>query len=65
IEMLTWAQLGRHDKPVVIVDINGFWRHLQALLDHMRDEEFLHSLAQLRPVFVDSAEAVLPALAAS
>ena len=61
-KMLTWAQLGRHDKPVVIVDINGFWRHLQSLLDHMKDEGFLHSLEQFKPVFVERADAILPAL---
>lgn len=64
IEMLTWAQLGRHDKMVVIADIDGFWQHLRALLGHMNEEGFLHSLSQLRPVFVESADLILPVLLA-
>ncbi len=62
IEILTWAQLGRHAKPIVIVDINGFWAHLRALLDHMNAAGFLHSMQILKPVFVERAEDVLPAL---
>ncbi len=62
VEVLTWAQLGRHEKPVVIADINGFWQHLQALLDHMTEQAFLHSLSQFRPIFVTRAEDILPAL---
>lgn len=64
IEILTWAQLGRHAKPVIIVDIDGFWQHLRSLLDHMSAEGFLHSQEMLKPVFVDRAEDVLPALMA-
>ena len=33
VEQLTWVQLQRHDKPVLIADIAGFWRPLLALLD--------------------------------
>ena len=41
IEQMTWAQLGRHFKPIVIADIAGFWRPLLTLLDHMEAEAFL------------------------
>ena len=30
---MTWAQLGRHKKPILIANINGFWDPLLALLD--------------------------------
>ena len=43
VEMLTWAQLGRHKKPVLLANINGFWDPLMILLDHMREEEFIRS----------------------
>jgi hypothetical protein len=33
---MTWAQLGRHKKPILIANINGFWDPLLALVDHMR-----------------------------
>ena len=35
VEQLTWAQLGRHNKPILIANIEGFWDPLCALLDHM------------------------------
>ncbi|MCC6984315.1 MAG: TIGR00730 family Rossman fold protein [Bauldia sp.] len=42
VEMMTWAQLGRHAKPVLLVNINGFWEPLVQLLGHMDAEGFLH-----------------------
>ncbi len=43
VEMLTWAQLGRHKKPVLLANINEFWDPLMTLLDHMRDEQFIRN----------------------
>ncbi len=36
VEQMTWAQLGRHKKPILIVNTNGFWQPLLALIAHMR-----------------------------
>ena len=36
VEQLTWQQLGRHAKPVLLANIDGFWEPLLALLAHMR-----------------------------
>ena len=36
VEQMTWAQLGRHKKPILIVNVDGFWDPLCALLDHMQ-----------------------------
>ncbi len=36
VEQLTWQQLGRHSKPVLLANIDGFWEPLLALLAHMR-----------------------------
>jgi len=36
VEQMTWAQLGRHKKPILIANIAGFWEPLLALIDHMR-----------------------------
>jgi uncharacterized protein (TIGR00730 family) len=36
VEQMTWAQLGRHKKPILIANINGFWDPLLSLLVHMR-----------------------------
>ena len=34
-EMLTWRKLGLHDKPIILVDIAGYWRPLLSLIDHV------------------------------
>jgi uncharacterized protein (TIGR00730 family) len=40
-EILTWAQLGIHRKPVGLLDVSGFWQPLRAMLDHMVTEGFI------------------------
>jgi len=39
-EALTWRQLGLHDKPVFVLNTNGYWDPLLALLDHIIDQGF-------------------------
>jgi uncharacterized protein (TIGR00730 family) len=34
-EMLTWAQLGLHTKPIGILNVNGFFDSLMQMLKHM------------------------------
>ncbi|QUS57483.1 TIGR00730 family Rossman fold protein [Pseudovibrio brasiliensis] len=41
VEMLTWAQLGRHDKPMLLLNLDQFWTPLVELLDHMRGLGFI------------------------
>ena len=68
VEQLTWAQLGRHKKPIVLANIEGFWNPLLGLLDHMRGETFIRPGLDVRFGVVDRAEDVLGevlALAAS
>lgn len=43
VEQLTWSQLGQHDKPVIIANINGFWDPLLTLFEHMRSFGFIRS----------------------
>jgi uncharacterized protein (TIGR00730 family) len=64
IEVMTWAQLGRHRKPIVFANIAGFWDPMLMLLDHMRAEGFVHTARLVQPVVVDTAEAVVPAVLA-
>jgi len=42
-EIITWKQLGLHDKPVVIVDAGGYWRPMIDMLDHMIRAGFARS----------------------
>ncbi|SDQ93955.1 TIGR00730 family Rossman fold protein [Pseudovibrio sp. Tun.PSC04-5.I4] len=41
VEMLTWAQLGRHDKPMLLLNLDQFWTPLVELLNHMRGLGFI------------------------
>ena len=41
-EVITWRQLGLHDKPIFLLNGNGFWDPLLSLVCHLRDEGFLH-----------------------
>ena len=65
VEVMTWAQLGRHEKPIVIADVEGFWAPLLSLLDHMRDEGFIHTNHRVRPQVMTDVEAIVPMLLAT
>jgi uncharacterized protein (TIGR00730 family) len=39
-EVLTWAQIGLHKKPIWLIDIEGYWQPLLALLDHVIAQGF-------------------------
>jgi len=41
-EILTWAQLGLHTKPCGLLNINHYYDHLLAFLDHSVQEMFVH-----------------------
>ena len=41
-EIFTWAQLGLHQKPCGLLNINHYYDPLLALFDHMTKEQFLH-----------------------
>ena len=62
VEQLTWVQLNRHTKPVLIADIGGFWRPLLALLAHMRIEGFIREGFEARYLVAEKIEDVLPML---
>jgi uncharacterized protein (TIGR00730 family) len=62
VEQLTWAQLGRHKKPILILDIKGFWDPLCALLDHMRRLEFIRFELAVTLLVAERPEDVLPKL---
>jgi hypothetical protein len=64
VEQLTWAQLGRHAKPIVLVNIERFWQPLLTLLDHMRTEAFIRDSMDVRFITVDRAEDVIEAILA-
>jgi uncharacterized protein (TIGR00730 family) len=61
-EQLTWAQLQRHHKPVLIADIAGFWRPLIGLLAHMRMLGFLREGMDPHYIVAERAEDIVPML---
>ena len=65
VEIMTWAQLGRHRKPIVFANVAGFWNPMLALIDHMRAEGFVHTGHLVQPIVVDDAAGIVPALLAA
>ncbi len=64
-EIITWKQLRLHDKPIVIIDVAGYWRRLQALIDHVVDEGFASRQAYSLFHVADTVDALFGVLAAS
>lgn len=62
VEQLTWAQLGRHKKPIMIANIKGFWQPLCALLHHMKALEFIRPGLEFEMLVADKVEDILPML---
>jgi len=65
VEQLTWSQLGRHSKPIVVANIEGFWDPFLKLLQHMKGETFIRSGLDVRFAVVDEVENILPAIFAA
>ena len=65
IEQMTWAQLGRHKKPIVLANIEAFWDPLCALLDHMKELAFIRPGLPVEPIVVGRVEDILPRVRAA
>jgi uncharacterized protein (TIGR00730 family) len=65
VEQLTWAQLGRHKKPILIVNIQRFWEPLCALLDHMEKLEFIRPGFSVNLLVAERIDDILPKLIAA
>ena len=62
-EVLTWKQLRLHDKPIVIVDVDGYWQPLLGLIEHMIGAGFCRQAHRGLFTVVNSVEEVFTALA--
>ena len=60
VEQLTWVQLGRHKKPILIANINNYWDPLLTLIDHMRAVKFVPSALNVDFLVADRVEDILP-----
>jgi len=62
VEQLTWSQLGRHTKPIVVANIADFWTPFLNLLGHMRTETFIRPGLEVGFSVVDDATKIVPAI---
>ena len=62
VEQLTWAQLGRHKKPIMILNISGFWDPLCVLLEQMERLDFIRANLPINLLVADRVEEILPKL---
>jgi hypothetical protein len=65
VEQLTWAQLGRHKKPILILNIEQFWDPLCALIEEMRRLEFIRAGMAVDLLVAETVEDILPQLFAA
>jgi len=66
VEQMTWAQLGRHKKPILVANVNGFWDPLLSLVDHMRGLGLVPAPARGVELLVsNSIDDILPKLRAA
>lgn len=57
-EVFTWSQLGIHDKPIGLLNVNGFYDGLIGFIQHLVNERFLKE-QQAGIIMVESNEAAL------
>ena len=62
LEVITWKQLGIFTKPIIIVNINGYYDPLIAMLHKAIDEKFMRELHRGIWTVVNSADEVIPAI---
>lgn len=62
VEQLTWQQLGRHSKPILLANIDGFWDPLLVLLAHMRATAFIRPTLAVDVLKAERIDDILPML---
>ena len=62
IEVITWRQLGFHDKPIVLANHRGYWNPLLSLFDHIVAEGFAEMDSRHLYTLADSVEEVFDRL---
>lgn len=65
VEQLTWQQLGRHAKPVLLANIDNFWEPLFSLVAHMRQTEFIRAGLSVDILKADKVDEIVPRLRAA
>ena len=60
VEQITWAQLGRHRKPIVIANVERFWDPLLVLVDHMKTLAFIRQELAVDLIVIERVADILP-----
>jgi len=63
IEVMTWKQLRQHDKPIVVMNVDGYWDSFVGLIDSIIEGGFAHPKIRDLISVVDGADDVFDALA--
>jgi uncharacterized protein (TIGR00730 family) len=61
-EMITWRQLKLHDKPILLVDLGGYWQPLLRLVDHVIAQGFARPATRELFTVVSDVDEVVAAL---
>jgi uncharacterized protein (TIGR00730 family) len=62
VEQMTWAQLGRHQKPILLANIERFWDPLCALRNHMEELQFIRPGLAIKYLVTERVDDILPML---
>lgn len=61
-EIFTWWQLGLHDKPIMVVNVDGYWDALLALVDNIVAHKFARPEDRAHIIVIDDVEQAVAAL---
>jgi uncharacterized protein (TIGR00730 family) len=61
VEISTWSQLGRHNKPIILANVDSYWDPLLKLLEHMREQQFIRAGLEVHIEVVSEVEDIVPA----
>ena len=62
VEMMTWSQLGRHEKPIILANVKNFWAPLNVLIRHMTEQGFIRPGWDVAYEVVDDVADIVPTL---
>lgn len=62
LEIATWGQLNQHQKPMMLYNVNGFYNHMIAQLDHAVQEGFLPPQHRAKLIVCETEDEIFSAI---
>ena len=59
-EIVTWKQLGVHNKPIVVLNVMGFWNNLTTIIDSLITSGYMREENKELLKFVEKTDDILP-----